>query len=285
MYPHKYLIETSRAVAVSVGAACFWVRISIERSQCGRDEMETAVPGSEAEEYVRGRGPFLAFLSEWYGSLRAARLPEVIEEAGGPGNVVIVCADVTNCFTRYGPLYSPRVATIVPPIVDLLKLAYSLGIRDFVLPEDNHPIDSPEFEAWGPHCAAGTKEAETVADIKDLPFSDLFLVFPKQNLNPGIDTAFPGWLEEHPNMRRFIVVGDCTDLCIYQTVTFLRLRANQFKLEYDVIVPANCVNTFDIPVETARANNMLPYDADLIHPLFLYHMVLNGIRVVRELVP
>ena len=38
-------------------------------------------------------------------------------------------------------------------------------------------------------------------------------------------------------------------------------------------------------VETARQIGALPHDGDLLHRLFLYHMALNGIRVVRELSP
>ena len=106
----------------------------------------------------------------------------------------------------------------------------------------------------------------------------------KQNLNPGIDTEFPAWLERHPAITRFIVVGDVTDLCIYQTATYLRLRANQFKLRYEVIVPANCVDTFETPYMPGRALEVLPHDADMLHLLFLYHMALNGIKVYRGLV-
>ncbi len=247
--------------------------------------MAALAPDPVAGRYVQDRAEFLNFLKMWFDELRPARLADIVAEAESSDGVALVCADVTNCFARYGPLYSPRVATIVPAIVDLFRLAHSLGIHKFILPEDNHPADSPEFEAWGPHCPAGSEDASTVTDLTELPFSDLFVVMPKQNLNPGIDTEFPAWLDSHPEVRRFIVVGDCTDLCIYQTAMFLRCRANQFGLDYDVVVPANCVNTFDIPVETAKANNMMPYDADLIHPLFLYHMALNGIRVVSELLP
>ncbi|MHB0913044.1 MAG: cysteine hydrolase family protein [Armatimonadota bacterium] len=236
------------------------------------------------EDFVAGREPFLKFLKGWARTLPSPKLADVIAEAGGPENVALVTADLTLGFTRIGNLASPRIDAVVPANVELLKLAHSLGVRNFVLPQDAHPADSPQFAAYGPHAIPGTEEAKTVPELANLPFADLFTIIPKQNLNPGIDTMFPLWLEEHPNVKRFIVTGDCTDLCIYQTVTYLRLRANQFKFDYEVLVPENCVQTFDTEFDKARRLGILPHDADLLHLLFLYHMELNGIRVAARLV-
>jgi len=61
----------------------------------------------------------------------------------------------------------------------------------------------------------------------------------------------------------------------------LKIRANQFYLDYNVIVPANCVDTYDTPLEKAERLGILPHDADLLHLLFLYHMALNDIKIVR----
>ena len=50
-----------------------------------------------------------------------------------------------------------------------------------------------------------------------------------------------------------------------------------------VIVPANCVDTYDLPLEAAKQIGALPHDAGLLHPLFLYHMALNGASVVKAI--
>lgn len=235
-------------------------------------------------EFIAGRETFLAFLNEWAFDLPCEKLSSVVHDAGGPENVAIVCTDMTNAFVSTGRLASARVAAVVPYIVHLFTLAYSLGIRSFALTQDAHPADSPQFVAYGPHSMVGSEEAETIPELMALPFSDRFDVIPKQNLNPGIDTGFPVWLAEHRNVRRFIVVGDCTDLCVYQIAMFLKLRADQYKMDYSVIVPANCVDTFETEYNVARELSILPHDADLLHPLFLYHMALNGIRVASGLV-
>ncbi len=239
---------------------------------------------AQTDAYLRDRADFLTFLREWEEDLPSVKLADVVREADGPDRMAIVCVDVVVGFCIIGRLASPRVGRIVPAVLELFKRVHSLGINSFVLLQDAHPADSLEFQAYGPHCIAGTEEAETVPELKNLPFSDRFVVIPKQSLNAGVGTRFPSWLNEHRNVRRFVVVGDCTDLCVYQTAMYLKLRANQFRLDYDVMVPADCVDTFDLPVGAARERGILPHDADLLHPLFLYHMQLNGIRVVRTLI-
>ncbi len=63
----------------------------------------------------------------------------------------------------------------------------------------------------------------------------------------------------------------------------LRLRANDRQLRgVRVIVPAECVDTYDVPVDTARTLGILPHPGDLIHLLFLYHMAVNGVEIVAS---
>jgi nicotinamidase-related amidase len=81
-----------------------------------------------------------------------------------------------------------------------------------------------------------------------------------------------------------IVVGDCTDLCVYQAAMHLRLRANAAgDRGFEVVVPEDCVQTYDLPVETAQRLGALPHDGDLLHGLFLYHLALNGVQEGRSL--
>jgi len=42
--------------------------------------------------------------------------------------------------------------------------------------------------------------------------------------------------------------------------------------------------TYDMPVETANALGALPHDGDFLHLVFLNHMRLNRVEVVREIV-
>ncbi len=220
-----------------------------------------------------------AFVREWLATLADERLAEVVRD---PARAAVFSADMIVGFCDSGPLASPRVDALTAPVVTLFERAWELGIRDFVLPQDTHTEDTPEFRAYPPHCVRGTEEAETIPELKRLPFAGRFTVIEKNSLNPAIETGFDAWLDAHPDLETAIVVGDCTDLCTYQLAMHLRLRANARGLHaFDVIIPADTVDTYDIP---AGAGAALPHPADFFHAVFLYHMALNGIRIVKSLV-
>jgi len=117
-----------------------------------------------------------------------------------------------------------------------------------------------------------------------LPFAGKFTLIEKDSLHPSLGTKLDPWLEEHAHLRRAIVVGNCTDLCIYQLAMYLRLRANAFgSSDVDVVVPAACVATYDMPDESAPPG-VLAHEGDFFHAVFLYHLALNGVRVVKEII-
>ena len=120
-------------------------------------------------------------------------------------------------------------------------------------------------------------------ELKALPFYADIASFPKNSINSHLSTGLGAWLRERPQLDRFVVVGDCTDLCSYQAAMQLRLEANAANLARRVIVPADAVDTFDTPVAVARDLGIKAHDADLHHALFLHHMASNGVEVVERL--
>jgi nicotinamidase-related amidase len=228
---------------------------------------------------------FLDWLDRWFARLPEAGLREgVIDAARGPAHVALICVDLLVGFCSEGPLASPPVGAIVPRIVELFTRARAEGVRDFVLTQDSHPADSPEFREFGPHCITGTREAEAVPELRALPFARELTIIRKRSLSSAESTELPSWLAARPGLRRVVVVGDCTDLCIYQAAMHLRLRANTAgNLDFEVVVPADCVDTYDVPVQTAARLGIMPHDGELLHRLFLYHLALNGVQVVRSL--
>jgi nicotinamidase-related amidase len=225
--------------------------------------------------------PFLDWLVRWEAHLPELNAEEIISD---PAQAALISVDLTNGFCCEGPLASPRVAAIVPAAVRLFRRAYDLGVRHFLLLQDTHDEDALEFSAYPPHAVAGTAESETIDELQGLPFADLFVIMPKNSVSCDIGTDLGPWLEAHPAVTTFIVVGDCTDICVYLAAMHLRLRANVLGLrDVRVVMPADCVQTYDLPVETAEELGALPHDGDLLHQVFLYHMALNGIQVVARL--
>jgi nicotinamidase-related amidase len=224
---------------------------------------------------------FSGWLAQWESDLPSLDLKTIVSE---PARVALVSEDLVKGFCNEGPLASPRVAGIVPEVVSLFERAHNLGIEHFLLFQDTHDSDAVEFSAYPPHAVAGTAESETIDELSSLPFSNQFTIFPKNTINSNLGTGFDAWLEAHPQVTTFIVVGDCTDICVYQAAMYLRLRANALgQRDVRVIVPADCVQTYDLPVEAALKLGALPHDGDLLHSVFLYHMALNGIEIIAHL--
>ncbi len=225
--------------------------------------------------------PFLSYLDDWYAHLSELPLEELI--GGEPERVIMISVDVINGFCKEGPLASERVGRIAQPIAELFQRAYDLGVRNFALTQDTHDPETPEFNAYPPHCVRGTDESEAVDELKALPFFNDMAIFPKNALSSHLHTDLDPWIVERPQADRFVVVGDCTDLCTYNSAMYLRMDANARNLQRRVIVPADVVDTFDTPVSAARELGIKAHDADLHHILFLHHMAMNGVEVVRRL--
>lgn len=239
----------------------------------------------EVNQLIDSSRPFLEWLVNWYHGRPSLEFRQVIEAVGGPDKVAVLAVDVVTGFCRQGPLASERVGRIVGPIVRLFERAHELGVRHFLLPQDTHSQEAVEFMSYGPHCVGGTAESETVPELKNLPFSNQFTVFPKNSIHSALGTGLDSWLEAHPEVTTFVVVGDCTDLCTYQLAMHLRLRANAFNLRgVRVILPIDGVDTFDIPVEVAEKLGIMPHHGDLLHLVFLYSMAQNGVEVVARVV-
>jgi len=224
---------------------------------------------------------FLDWLHHWEEILPPADLADVISN---PDQVAVVSQDLLKGFCDTGPLSSERAAGIVPAVVDLFENVHKLGVRHFLLLQDTHDPEAVEFSAYPPHCIEGTEESETIDELTELPFSDLFTIFTKNSISSNIGTDLEPWLDDHPEITTFIIVGVCTDICIYHAALYLRVRANVLGQEdARIIVPANCVQTYDMPVKVAEEVGGFPHDGDLLHRIFLYHMALNDVEVVAGL--
>lgn len=226
---------------------------------------------------------FLQELVNWEQKLPTVTWDDFLPE-GQLEQVVVFSVDMINGFCHGGALASERVKRIIPSVVQSFKDAFSVGVRKFILAQDCHTPESIEFADFPAHCLLGTTEAETIPELMALPFKDLFRIVAKNSLNAFHGTELRQWLDEHQDLRVAVVVGDCTDLCVHQLAMFLKLYANAHNLPLRVIVPENAVQTYDLPVDTAREIGVLPHDGDVMHLMFLYHMRLNGVEVVREIV-
>lgn len=225
---------------------------------------------------------FLQALLSWQAQLPTLSWADFHPEAQQE-RVAVFCVDMINGFCHQGALASSRIQGIIPEVVATFERAYTVGVRHFVLPQDCHSAHASEFAAFPPHCQRGSREAETIPELQALSFANLYTVFPKNSLSSFYETGLAAWLAAHPQLHTMIVIGNCTDLCVHQLALPLKLHANALNRDLRVIVPENAVQTYDMPIEIAQASGALPHDGDVMHLLFLYHMQLNGVEVVKEI--
>ncbi|SHE64242.1 Nicotinamidase-related amidase [Seinonella peptonophila] len=219
-------------------------------------------------------------------------LDQLITQAGDITSIFLVFVDILKGFCEKGALSSLRVNEMVIPVKQLTEKLLSKGMpeENLIFLNDHHPTQAVEFAAFAPHCIAGTEEAEVVDLLKpfqSLPTAQTYL---KNSTNGlfGVNQQgkrFFEWLEERFQIGKslFMIVGDCTDLCIYQNAMGIRLMANQYNADVDIVVPVSHVRTYDVPVKQAAKLGIPAHDGDVLDTVFLYHMQLNGVRIIQSI--
>lgn len=185
-----------------------------------------------------------------------------------PENAALVVIDVVNGFVSEGPLQSLRVAGIVPKIADVMRTFCNKGFPVLVF-ADTHNENSPEFESYPPHCIAGTSECTVVESLEKI---GSYTHIPKNSTNGFLEPRFQAWLNANTNIRSFVVVGDCTDICIDQFAKTLKAYFNMLNEKARVIVPVEAVETFDL--------DLTNHYAELMNVMAFYGMIGAGIEVV-----
>ncbi|MDU6114558.1 MAG: isochorismatase family cysteine hydrolase [Paeniclostridium sordellii] len=174
--------------------------------------------------------------------------------------------DMNNGFAKKGALYSDRVEALINPITNLAKILEAKNC-EIIAFTDSHNKDSIELRSYPTHCLENDYESKIVDEISTIKN---LKVIPKNSTNGFFcleDKKFK-------NIDNIIVVGDCTDICIYQFVVTLKSYFNQNNIDKNIIVPMNLVDTYHI-------DNI--HNAEIMNIVFLNSMIQNGVEVIKEI--
>ena len=192
-----------------------------------------------------------------------------------PKETALIVVDMVNGFAKEGVLSSPRVGALAAPIAALARVCRQKGMP-VVAFADTHTPDSIELAAYPPHCLRGTEEAALVSELEAVEAMDApgsFTRIDKNSTNGFVEPLFDVWRREHPAVSTYVVVGDCTDICIHQFALTAKAFANTRNRPLRVLVPAALVDTFDGP----------GHAADLANAAALYSLRSNGAELCRAL--
>ena len=180
---------------------------------------------------------------------------------------ILFIVDMNNGFAKEGLLYSPRVENLIKPIENFSKHICS-ELNRIIAFTDSHDENSIELLNYPTHCLKNSTESDIVDEIKDIKNLEII----QKNSTNGFFVLNDIDFDDIDNI---IIVGDCTDICIYQLSITLKSYFNQNNINKNIIVPMNLVDTYNI-------DNV--HNAELLNIVFLNSMIQNGINVVKEIV-
>ena len=191
------------------------------------------------------------------------------------GNTALICIDMNNGFCKQGLLYNNRMKALIPKISEIAHIFDKIKELPILLVTNFHQENDLEFNIYPRHCVIGTAEAEIVDELKDLKN---FRIIGKNCTNSLVINPF---IENIQNLyakgiKRFLVVGGCTDICVYQLCIYLNTFFLHLNLPAEIIVPVSAIDTFDF--------KPFNHNADLMNIVFTYSMMSNGIKVVKDLI-
>ncbi|MDY4575569.1 MAG: isochorismatase family protein [Intestinibacter sp.] len=173
--------------------------------------------------------------------------------------------DINNGFAKEGALYSDRIKSLINPIYEFVK-PLEEKLNKIIAFTDTHDKNSVELNSYPVHCLVDTEECKVVDELLDIKNLE---IIPKNSTN-GFFAMDVNILDDIDNV---VVVGDCTDICIYQFAVTLKAYFNEKNINKNIVVPMNLVDTYDIP---------FVHPGDLLNIVFLNSMVQNGVKLIKK---
>ncbi len=186
----------------------------------------------------------------------------------------LIVIDMVNGFVHEGILSSPRVVDIINNLITINERTYEYKKIFFL---DQHDENSVEFNSYARHCLKGSSEAELIPKLREeaATLHSNTTIISKNSTNGFHAPEFKVWLNDNEEtIENYIIVGCEVDICVTHFATTLKTYFNQKNLNRRIIVPVDCVETFDF--ET--------HDGDLMKVISVWEMKQNGIEVVDSII-
>ena len=165
--------------------------------------------------------------------------------------------DMNVGFCEEGNLADPTIKHIVPNIIPIIRAVLENGEGLFIV-NDKHTKDSVELNRYAVHCD-NEKESRTINELA------IYEEYANRLFYKNSTCALfaPGMMEmlmEMISLKRVVIVGCCTDICIQNFAIALRNFFDELNIDVEIIVPKNAVETFHIPeVHDRKENNERAY--------------------------
>ncbi|MGG7074182.1 isochorismatase family cysteine hydrolase [Campylobacter sp. 9BO] len=184
-------------------------------------------------------------IDKFYNGLEYIKLGDL-----NPEKSCFIVVDMINAFCKQGALASTECAQVVPNLATVLSKAKQLGFKNFLFIQDRHDDESLEFDAFPPHALAGSDEENIVDELTQLKLGER--VFYKNSFLIAYNADFNKFINDHKEIDTFIIVGCCTDICVFSTVLHLSCLSNEQGKKRKIIIPKSLVATYSSYGHEAR---------------------------------
>ncbi|KGN03024.1 isochorismatase [Clostridium novyi A str. 4570] len=184
-------------------------------------------------------------------------------------NTALVIVDMVNGFAKKGNLMSSRINNIIPSVLNTTNICYERGFKILAF-NDEHSEESIEFNEYPIHCLKGAWESELIDELKK--FEDIKIIG-KNSTNGFMEEEFQSWISLNENINNFVVVGNCTDICVMQFVMTLKSYFNKKNEDVNIFIPIDSVETF----------HSKEHNGDLMNIFAIYNMSINGVKIMSNI--
>lgn len=185
---------------------------------------------------------------------------------------VLVIVDIVNGFLKIGNLASERVFNKVEIFEDIIKKMSDFQKIFFV---DEHSKDSVEFASFPIHCLKESDESEIISELQK--YTDKNAKIIKKNSTNGFHSEdFQKWLADNKEVDNYIIIGDCTDICVMQFAVTLKTYFNEKNWRKRVVILKEGVETFH--------NEAMNHHGELTNTMALYFMSNSGIEIFNNII-
>lgn len=167
---------------------------------------------------------------------------------------LLVVVDMINGFIKKGAMADPYINHITPNLIREVEgtLSEDEGV---VFIKDTHDMNSTEFKKFPPHCVKGSGEEELIDELK--PYEKEALTYEKNSTSTIFAKNFLNDIEKMKMLRKVIVTGCCTDICVLNLVIPLINYFDEHNKDVDIVVRSDLVETYDSPSHNREEYNSM----------------------------
>ena len=164
----------------------------------------------------------------------------------------LIIVDMVNGFVREGVLHDKKIANVIPRQIELIEEYLREGGL-IIIVKDTHHKKATEFKRFGDteHCLKGTRESELVDELKKYEGMPNTISVEKNSTSYMESPKFRNIMKEATNIKRFDVIGCCTDICDFNGTMGLANYCDEWNRDVEIFVHKDAVATY---AEDARQN-------------------------------